>query len=234
MDKWQINAAKKMTDFLQDVFKVEKVEVYGSVLDWELLDVFSDVDMNVFLQKDVEFNSQEFINVASEKFGILGYQVHKHEGRDLFRLCFENGWRFDISFFYQKVKECPMAESFECSVDSLVKDFWFCASMVLTKLGRGDYLIASHLALGLCQQIIVLQMIVRDYKKGTHIHRFGDKENVPVFDGLFSATCEGDAKSKILNMLFVAAEQMDKAAMELSERYTCKTHKLKAIQVIGE
>jgi len=106
--------------------------------------------------------------------------------------------------------------------------------MVLTKLGRGDYLIASHLALGLCQQIIVLQMLVRDYEKGTHIHRFGDRENVPIFDRLFSATCEGDTKSKTMDMLFMAAKQMDKSAMALSKGYICRTDKLKAIHAIEE
>jgi hypothetical protein len=105
MDTWQIDAAKKITDIICGLYEGAKIDFHGSMLDHDLLDVFSDVDMDVFLPDGVEFKINEFIYTLSNKFIIFGYEIYNYENRDLLRICFDEGWRFDISFFYSYKKE---------------------------------------------------------------------------------------------------------------------------------
>ena len=223
---WQINAAKEMTKFIHSLYDVKKIDKTGSILDQSLLDIFSDVDMNIFLQDSVNFNAKEFTRALAGKFNIFGYQIHSPPNHDLLRICLENGRRFDLSFFHTKDKTPLHMECFEDKIDSVINEFWFTAAMVLAKHGRGDYLVAYHLVLELCQHIIVVQMLARDRAKGTDFHRFGDKEAVPVFDGLLGL----NESATIIDMLFMAAEHMDKTSELLNLGYTSRTDKLMAIQ----
>ena len=223
---WQVNAAKEMTKFIHSLYTVKNIDITGSVLDHNLLDIFSDVDMDIFLQDDIDFNAREFIHALSGKFDIFGYQVHSRANHDLLRICFENGWRFDLSFFHAKVKTPLQIQNFKDKIDNVINEFWFIAVMILVKLGRGDYLVASHLALELCQDVIVIQMLVRDNDKGAAFHRFGDKEKVLIFDALVNL---GESATA-LDMLFMAAEHMDAMCELLNLGYACRTDRLKAIQ----
>lgn len=54
---------------------------------------------------------------------------------------------------------------------------WFMLFLALRKVGRGDFLIARHLILEVIQELLIIEMINRDNKKGTDRHRFGDEEN---------------------------------------------------------
>ena len=106
--------------------------------------------------------------------------------------------------------------------------------MVLAKLGRGDYLTASHLALELCQLNIVMQMLVRDDRKRRAVHRFGDKEDVPIIHSLFNEKApkdllKGNIENKILYALYQAAEQMDSMTAGLCLGYASKTNTLRNI-----
>ena len=107
--------------------------------------------------------------------------------------------------------------------------------MVLSKLGRKDYLIAAHLALELCQLVIVTQMMMRDNKKNTNIHRFGDEEDVPVLRSLLhlkgsADLTDGSAATDILSALFLAAEYMDKVSVELGLGYVVKSDRLREME----
>jgi len=223
---WQKKAAEAMAEFVRGLFPVDKIEIKGSMLDPDLLDVYSDVDMEVFLQDEADFHAAEFICKLSDEFGVFGYQIHRHENSDLLRICLDNGWRFDLSFVYTKGEAAQPAGTFEDIISSVANEFWFMAVMVLVKRWRGDYLIASHLALELCQLIIVVQMIERDNAKNTNFHRFGDKENVPVFDALLGL--QTDTVCPILNILFLAAEHMDTMLLRLNPSYPRRAEKLKA------
>ena len=135
----------------------------------------------------------------------------------------EDGWRFDISFFYSKEKVELPAESFEDKVEAIVNEFWYITSLVLAKIGRGDYLVAADLALELCQMTIVIQMLIRDDEKGTNVHRFGDKENVPILVSLFelmgqSAYAKDDVAEQIRAVLFRAAMQMDEISVQFNQQ----------------
>ena len=57
--------------------------------------------------------------------------------------------------------------------DSIVESFCFKASVAIAKTVRNDLLVASHLALDLSRDCLVLQMFRRDRDKGTNVHRTG-------------------------------------------------------------
>jgi hypothetical protein len=106
--------------------------------------------------------------------------------------------------------------------------------MVLVKIGRDDFLIASHLAFELFQLNIVIQMLIRDTNKSTNIHRFGEKEDVPVLKSLLQSDInelsDKNTANVILHMLFLAAEQMDGLLLSLNIDYSPKSGRLKSIR----
>ena len=225
---WQIRAAQDMKKFLSQFMNAEKIVLKGSVLDSNLLDIYSDVDMEIHLPESAELDITMLIAELCQQFNpIFGYEAHCHDDCAVLRICFENGQRFDLTIFCGSVKKIDI-NSFADGIDVMVNQFWFTASMVLTKLGRKDYLIASHLALGLCQTVIVIQMMLRDNEKCTNIHRFGGAEDVPVLESLVLG--EGGTKEKILSLLFHAAKRMDEICIQLDLGYAAKSDVLENLR----
>ncbi|MCL2198720.1 MAG: hypothetical protein FWB80_07340 [Defluviitaleaceae bacterium] len=212
---WQPKAKDTLEKILSKFSEIKKIEAKGSLLDENMLDFYSDVDLEIYLYSNAVFDLKKFVSELSEQFGmVFGYEIHRHRDNDTLRICLQNGWRFDLSFIYPGEKEVsPEDDSFESKIDGIVNSFWFLSSMVLAKLGRGDYLVASHLALEMCQLTIIMQMLIRDRAKNTSIHRFGDRENVPVLHSLAQILGQND-EGLIRDMLLHAAECMDNIASD--------------------
>ena len=233
MELWQEKASEEMVIFIKNFLKIDRINFTGSILDHNSLDIFSDVDADIFLHDDVDFCMSDFICELSNQYSILGYETYSYDNKDVLRICLETGWRFDLSFFYKKkIQTLPVNSTLKDKIQDTVNRFWFLASMVLIKLGRKDFLIASHLALELCQLTIVVQMLVRDEMKNTSIHRFGDMEHVPI---LHSFNHNGELKDldtarKIVYILYQATEQMDSMIEELNMGYTRRGCTLKSLQ----
>ena len=211
---WQQEAAEKMVEFIHSCFQIDSYDFVGSMLDSNSLDVFSDVDICFCLSDNSALDATRLVNLLSERFcSVLGYETHISDDECILRICFENGWRFDLVFIYPKSNECLHVESSpDRSVNDVINQFWFLSSLVLVKLGRKDFLIAAHLALELCRLTIVLQMLVRDMMKNSNIHRFGDSEDVPILHALTQIE-ESASRNEILCVLYKAAEQVDKLSL---------------------
>ena len=237
MSLCQVQAAKEMEDFLKEIFIIEKIAIKGSTLNPDSIDLYSDVDMEIHLLESTALDSKCLIKALSEQFcGVFGYEVYSYDNRDIFRICFDSGMRYDLTFIYQHTKKLYASDkSFSENVDGIINQFWFVASMVLIKLGRRDYLIASHLALELCQLIIVIQMLIRDNEKNTNIHKFGDAEDVPILHSLVRlknsfGSAEGDTVADISSILSQASEYMDEIATNLNLGYRKKSEVLKTMR----
>jgi len=227
---WQIEAAKRMTDFINNFFNVESITFVGSMLDKNLLDVFSDVDMEIRLSDDTVFDLKNFLKAIENEFcTIFGYQYFIYDDKDTLRICFENGWRFDFIFIYQKHKVLlPEEDSFIDKLESFINGFWYVSVLALVKLWRGDHLIAAHLAMELCQSNIVVQMLLRDNVKNTNMHRFGDKEDVPILHSLLELN-KGSIGDEVLSIIYLAAEHMERIS-ESHVRQPKRTDKLRGIE----
>lgn len=239
MDIWQIKVAKDLTEYFKSISNVKKIEFGGSLLCESTIDAFSDIDMDIILKYNDIIDMKEMIEVLSRRFAnVLGYEIYDYENRDMLRICFDNGWRFDMTFLYPDKKEGYKADNtIEEKIDRTIHQFWFISFMVLVKLGRNDYLIASHLTLELCQLTIVTQMLIRDKIKSTNIHRFGEKEDIPILHSLFDmkidkSLSENNNVNEILCILFQATEQMDNMSSQINQRCNKKSNILKDLASI--
>lgn len=232
---WQTGAAEKMSNLLAGLVKADEIKFHGSLNNPAELDAFSDVDMQISLSGNAPVNIEKIFAVVSKEFApVFGYETISHSRKDAIRLCLENGMRFDLVFRYPSDKE-PQAEDNATlvKVNGVASQFWFIASIILVKLGRRDNLVAAHLVLEMCQLIVVIQMILRDDKKDTNIHRFGDGEHVPVLHhsphipNRPFMNCE--TADEILAVLFSAAVHMDKMMKALDLGYTEKSNTLNVL-----
>ena len=230
MKKWQLDAYKKMKQYIQEHISGAHIKKIGSILEPDELDIYSDVDLHIHLPYEAHFNAESFIKKLNEQFHpVLGYEIHNNDKQSVLRICLNNGNRYDLTFNHEAANtQKPPNETFALKVNRTVNQFWFMASQVLVKLGRGDYLIAAHLALELCQLIIVVQMLDRDDLKGTNIHRFGDRENVPILHRLlmleYSDLSSGEnIVDEILRILFASAQEMDDIASRFDASYFQRT-----------
>jgi len=230
MSLWQIDAANEMKEFLCGIIDADKIGLTGSKLEPASLDVFSDVDIEIHLPVNVAVDIKLLLRALAERFcAIFGYEFHSSSDGYTLRICFENGWRFDLSFITPELGESRSGDdSFEDRVDAVINRFWFLSSMVLVKLGRNDYLIAAHLVLELCQLIIHVQMLMRDEAKKTDKHKFGDCEDVPILHSLVQKK-KRDTEDEILYILFQAAENMDKMSAKLELGYHNRNNKLREL-----
>ena len=234
MDIWQIEVAREFKAFLYGFIEIKEVEFIGSILKPDLLDMFSDVDVEIYLLDNCDLDLNGFLNALTEKFSpVFGYEFFRDDNKDVLRLCLENGWRFDLTFIYPELREPGIENSsFTDKVDSVISKFWFIAVMVLVKLGRKDNLIASHLVLELCQLIVVIQMIIRDNVKGTEMHRFGNSEDVPILHKL-AGSSKSKCEDEILFILYQTAEHMEIVSSSFNKNVN-QTNKLKEIQSFFE
>lgn len=108
--------------------------------------------------------------------------------------------------------------------DRLVEGFWFRAKLAITKVVRGDLLVASHLALGLMRECLELAMLLRDRRAGTNIHRgegyIGELRRLDPISLAISPL-------GILSVIERSAVQFDDLAVQWSPAYTRRLRLLK-------
>lgn len=92
--------------------------------------------------------------------------------------------------------------------------FWFKAALAVSKVVRGDLLIALHLALDLVRDCCVLAMVLRDRAEGTNHHRHGGSGNQVV--ARLDTLREPYTHDGILRSIAHSAEVFDALAAEWS------------------
>ena len=102
-------------------------------------------------------------------------------------------------------------------IERIINTFWFKAASAITKVVRNDLLIGLHLALDLVRDGLVLQMIRRDRKKRTTIHRVGGWGNELVTH--FSLKSGDRSDEEILHFVKLSCEVFDELATDLLPDY---------------
>jgi hypothetical protein len=100
---------------------------------------------------------------------------------------------------------------------ALQEGFWFKATQAVVKVGRGDRLIALHLALDLLRDACVLEMLLRDRECGTSVHRQGGRGNA--FVSRLPGLPAGFAGPAILDLVAASATLFDALGSEWSGEY---------------
>ena len=115
----------------------------------------------------------------------------------------------------------PYQELSPEEIEELVDAFWFKASLAIRKVVRNDLLIGLHLALDLARDSLVLQMIRRDQKERTTIHRTGDWGNA--LASRFSWRNQNEASQEILSFVKSSCEIFDELASSLLPSYESRS-----------
>lgn len=98
--------------------------------------------------------------------------------------------------------------------------FWFKASVAVTKVMRNDLLIGAHLALDLARDCLVFGMILRDVDAGDTVHRHGGAYN-EIVDQVGTGFTQPTAKG-ILNFVLQCALTYDALAVSRFSTYAPK------------
>jgi streptomycin adenylyltransferase len=102
-------------------------------------------------------------------------------------------------------------------LQSIADEFWFKAAIAIAKVMRNDLLIGLHLTLDLERTNLVLQMIKRDRKLRTTIHRIGGWGNEVITR--FPWYNENGSGEGILSFIRLNCELFDELAPELIPTY---------------
>ncbi|MBA3692727.1 MAG: aminoglycoside 6-adenylyltransferase [Acidobacteria bacterium] len=112
---------------------------------------------------------------------------------------------------------------------AMANQFWFKATLAVTKVVRDDLLIALHLTMDLVRDCCVLAMLLRDRAAGTNYHRHGGIGNDFVAQ-LQAANCSFDAVG-ILDNIEQSSVMFDSFAVQWSGEY--KEHRQPLLAAIN-
>lgn len=183
-------------------------------------DLYSDVDLCVKVRC-----RQDEKQACMRKMERFGFGRENCLGRafvpenNMWRLVTRSGMRYDFGFEFAADETAPGFSLPETELPQetalwpmeQAERFWFVQVQALGKLFRRDYLIADHLAHMNLNETLVQQMVLRDLKKGTNHHRYGDGE-ARVYEKYLSACpfCTGDdSHDRIARKLYAAAAAFD-------------------------
>ncbi|SDS75682.1 hypothetical protein SAMN04489812_2922 [Microlunatus soli] len=133
------------------------VEPYGSAVDDDLLDSWSDLDAAVELTEPVAF---DHLGLGAA----WAWQDSRTSDHQTLRTVLPDGRRLDLS-----VRGDAIAMP-QPGPDNPVR---FEAALAAARIGRGDRLIGLHLTMGILRECLVIAMLLRDRAEGTDRHRFG-------------------------------------------------------------
>lgn len=212
----------------------EKIEL---AMDRSYHDCYSDVDLyvNVKLSAKDTITPVEYMK-RIDRLGIkeeecLGI-IFSKENR-LYRIVLKNGMRYDLGFEFEfnenieYVKRLPQKEIYNNPNWPIknINSFWFIQIQALGKLYRKDYLIADHLANMNLNETLVQQMVLRDIKYGTNIHRYGHEEELVYlkYQDKCPLQTENDTFNLIADKLYCAALTYDALTKYFYPDYESRT-----------
>jgi len=109
-------------------------------------------------------------------------------------------------------------DSADNEIESMVDAFWFKASAAVTRVARNDLLVGLHLALGLAQDCLVLQMMRCDRAKKSTIHRSGGWGND--LAARFFLNGRDESGGAVLNLIRLCCEVFDSLAITILPGYS--------------
>lgn len=167
MNAFLNHAIKKLTTHLSGI---QAIVLRGSHLNQNLVDFWSDIDMLVVLNQEIKINEEQFVKAVSEIGHLVGCEKHNKSELILLRaaVSFENSIQLiDVSVC--TYKEWVLVES---AADT--------STVVYGNVEVQDIqFIGMHLLLDLVREFLVVEMIERDIRHQTNIHRLGSGESLP-------------------------------------------------------
>lgn len=208
------------------------------------VDFWSDTDLSVILEPDMRVDEHQFVQAINQLGFIIGSERYSEQASMLYRTAIEfqdtihlldatiytyNEWGLtgisknqSAAIVYGQIeigenqKTAPELGAFD-SYEQQIHQTWFKYLITIKKFARNDNLIGMHLLLDLIREYLVMEMIERDMRKGTNIHRFGEAEQLPEMIKLFRVD-EAD-QGKIFDYIAGLAYEYDEKLMRNIKNY---------------
>jgi hypothetical protein len=151
VNSWQTATLSQLRNAMPDA----TVTPYGSVLTPDLVDGWSDLDVEVQARR--EFDVEDVLAAP-----VWAFQEATDVGSQVIRAVLRDGRRVDLKVSGATgVLPTPAADN----------DIRFDAALAAAKFGRGSDLIGLHLSLGILREALVQSMVSADDATGTVHHR---------------------------------------------------------------
>jgi len=208
---------------------VAQVWILGSARQPELLDRWSDVDVDVGLVLTGPVGLALLLPAGSV---VWTFDRQGDDVRSTCRIVLSDGQRVDLVVaeaeqFERAGGRCLYTSGRSVggaagslvtpdATDANVNEARFVAAAAVVKGGRGDLLIGSHLTLELAQLCLVQAMLLRDRDEKTTSHRFGTRRD-DLAAGTWSRLLADDTTG--ISRVTGLVEQFDRLHAELDQRY---------------
>lgn len=225
---------------------VKAIVLGGSRNTDHIVDFWSDTDLTVILQHDFNADEQLLFQVIKEIGTVVGSEKYRYSGQSIMyrtaieyecsvqlldiHFCSYGRWITTVSTqdqpstivyghidFGERTKAALVQYSFD-TYDS--DNTWFKYFIAIKKFARNDHLIGMHLLMDLVKEYLVVEMIERDIKHGTNIHRFGYEEQLPAAIKL--THLDESNKRKIFDYIDSLAYEYDKILITNMKNYESK------------
>ncbi len=184
---------------------VQALVLRGSQQTDSVIDLWSDTDLVIILKPLFCTNETDFVRVINSIGFVIGCEMYKYSEHSMLyrtaidyeysihmldtQICSYGDWIFTESKKDQpstvvygniELDERITESARPCSFHSYnSSNTWFKYFMAIKKFARNDNLIGLHLLLDLIREYLVIEMMERDIRQGTNIHRLGYGEQLP-------------------------------------------------------
>lgn len=230
-----------MTTYLSGI---QAIMLRGSHLGQDEIDFWSDLDVLVVLEPGLELNEEQLDQSIAAMGLPIGCEKFKSAESIMVRaaivlessvqlldatVCTYNEWVSvestvnDSRVVYGSIElqdtQRQQSNTFSFSgYQDRIDSIWLKYFITLKKFARNDYLIGMHLLLDLVREFLVVEMIERDIKHQTNIHRFGYKESFP--ESLHPGFLDKDYKKEIFYYIDRLAQAYDAKLVANIEGYS--------------
>jgi len=225
---------------------IQAIVLRGSQQTKDEVDLRSDIDLLVVLQPEARMDAEALIQGVHQTGTVFGDELYSSPESVLFRaaiyhdssvelldigLCSHAHWlsnessskqtvvHGDIDTDQGRVKQ-PTGDSSPHMDETQIQATWFKYIATVKKFCRNDYLIGMHLLLDLIREYLVLEMIERDFRCGTNVHRFGYSEKLP--DEIKLSNVDETNLNGVLDYIATLANAYDQKLSSLVAGYTSR------------
>lgn len=243
MQEFLSRVVNTLAERLEDV---QSIVLQGSQTDPEIVDMWSDYDLLVVLKPDACIDEAAFTEAIHRIGRVVGRETHRQQNTLLYRTALQ--WQSSVDLLDAKVRtyqnwtgdrpSTPPVILFDglrtaASKKSGASDglpvsptggdidaTWFKYFMAGKKFCRHDNLIGMHLLLDLVRAYLVCEMIARDNRLRTTIHRRGQSEHLP--DPVKLTRLDETDTQGVLDYLSDLAHEYDGRLLSTTEGYTSR------------
>ncbi len=201
---------KQLIDKFQNILKLNDNEIVSAYLKGSKrfknkVDYWSDTDLLIIHNKDLIDDDIKYLDDYFKP--IHGKQLFEYDGGLTYRVVswkdnilnqydlqivtldfsnkYSNELSSDIDLIYGKdlLSNCNEIKQQKPEIiydNKHIDDVWFKYYECVKKIARKDNLIGIHLLLDLIREYLVLEMIERDVRLNTNIHRYGNNETIDI------------------------------------------------------